>query len=105
MSDQIAQPPPDTADPLVAQASPAGWRVWLLSLTTGGRNRLAALGLALVVGFLAGGLVMFASIADDVTEGETQILDNAVLAWLQQFQSPLVDVLARTASAMGSEVV
>jgi undecaprenyl-diphosphatase len=107
MSEQTTQTTVDTSDPILAQASPSGWRAWLIALATSGRDRLAALGLALVLGFLAGGLalVVFAAIADDVSDGETERLDNAVLTWLQQFQSATVDVTARAASAMGSEVL
>ncbi len=107
MSEQTAQSPADTPDPILARASPAGWRAWLIVLATSGRERLAALGLALTLGLLLGGLalVVFASVAEDVAEGETERLDTAVLVWLQQLQSPVVDVVARASSAMGSEVV
>src|SRR6266496_1034506 len=105
MSEQTAQSPADTPDPILAQASPAGWRAWLIVLATSGRERLAALGLALTLGLLLGGLalVVFASVAEDVAEGETERLDTAVLVWLQQLQSPVVDVVARASSARSEE--
>ena len=103
------QPPvsSNAADPTLAQASPAGWRARVLTLTSTGRDRLAALGLVLVLGFVAGvvALLLFAGLADDVTEGQTMAIDTAALVWLRQFQSAAVDVFARVCSAMGSEAL
>jgi undecaprenyl-diphosphatase len=104
----LNQPPPgDLHDPSVDQASPARWRARLQLLLTNGRERLAALGIVLVLGFLFGvlALVFFADLSQDMARGDTMALDTAVLVWLRQFQGAVVDVLARAASAMGSEVL
>lgn len=99
--------PERRADPLVARGSPAGWGAWLRTLLDHGDQRLAALGLTLAVGFAAGlvSLYLFAALAFEVMRKQTDLLDLAVLAWLQQFKSPALDSLARAASYMGSEGV
>ncbi len=96
----------DVEAPL-ARASGERWRAWLRSLAEVGRRRLAALGLTLVLGFLAGvvALAVFADLSEDVMEQETMQVDLAVLAWLRQFASPGVDVVARGISLFGSEGV
>jgi membrane-associated phospholipid phosphatase len=95
------------ADPSVARASSATWWAWVCWLVTRGRERLAALGLTLVAGFVVGLLVLyaFAHLADEVMEHETQQLDNLVLHTLRQFSSPPLDALAYFVSFLGSEVV
>jgi membrane-associated phospholipid phosphatase len=95
------------ADPIVARGSPAGWSAWLRGLLEHGDQQLAALGLTLAVGFAAGllSLYLFAALAFEVLRKQTDLLDLAVLAWLQQFKTPALDVLARAASFMGSEGV
>jgi undecaprenyl-diphosphatase len=94
-------------DPVVARTSATGWRAWLGYLATAGRLRLGGLGLALVVGFGAGVLALyaFASLAEDVASQETQQLDTAVLLWLRQFSSPTLDAVATGLSLLGSEVL
>lgn len=96
-----------TQDPTVAEASPEGWRARGLWLISAGRARLAAFGLLLVVGFVieAVALMVFAALADEVSEGGTQALDVATLAWLHQVESPAIDTAARFFSALGSEVL
>jgi undecaprenyl-diphosphatase len=99
--------PHEPADPTVARASPAGWRAWLFALVLRGWDRLAALGLALLLGFGAGLLALywFALLAEEVMERDTALLDDAVLAALRQFQSPVADAAAHVISFLGSEMV
>ncbi len=94
-------------DPVVARASPTGWRAWLTYLATTGRLRLGGLGLALIVGFSAGLLALygFAALAEDVASQETQQLDTAVQVWLHQFSSPTLDVIAVGLSLLGAELL
>jgi undecaprenyl-diphosphatase len=95
------------ADPTLATATPAGWRAWAAHLLTAGSDRLAALGLALVLGFGAGlvTLYSFASLASTVAAGGTERLDFAVLLWLREFQSPTLDSIAWFCSLLGSELL
>jgi membrane-associated phospholipid phosphatase len=67
------------------------------------QRRLAGLSLSLVVGLLLGvvALYVFAALAEDVAGRETQVLDGAVLAALQQYHSPTLDLVALVVSAMG----
>ena len=83
-SQGAGQNPSPASEPVVAQASPAGWRNWLLFLVTYGRERIAALGLTLLLGFGVAllSLYAFAELADEVMEAETLQVDNAVLAAL-----------------------
>jgi membrane-associated phospholipid phosphatase len=99
--------PTTERDPTVAAASPSGWRAWLQDLIFHGRTRLAASGLALSLGFAAAllALFLFAYLADDVMEQETEYLDTAVLYALRQIHSPSLDVAARVISAFGAEVL
>ncbi|MCC6178947.1 MAG: phosphatase PAP2 family protein [Chloroflexi bacterium] len=105
-SEDQGHPPADTSlDPTVAARSPASWRAWLLALLVQGRQRLAAFGLLLVLGFIlaVGASFIFAELADEVSEGETLPVDMAALLWLRQFQSGALDVAAQVVSAFGSE--
>lgn len=93
------------ADPMVARASPAGWGAWLRALLDHGERQLASLGVTLALGFAAGllSLYLFAVLATEVARKQTDLLDLGVLAWLRQFQSPTLDVLAQAVSFLGSE--
>src|SRR5215210_8043709 len=97
------RPPGVLRDPSVDQASPGRWRARVSLFMTSGRERLAALGVVLILGFLLGvlALALFAGLSQNVAAGETMVLDTRVLVWLRQFQGPAVDVAARVASAMG----
>ena len=101
----ISTPESVATDPAVAQASPTGWRIWLVNLLTYGKGRLAALGLALVVGLGAAllSLFLFAFLADVVMGQHTVNLDNGVLMTLRQVHSPALDQAAWVASALGAE--
>ena len=96
-----------SAEPTVAQASPARWRAWLLDLVTHGKARLAALGLALTIGLGAALLALysFAVLANSVMHDETEMVDFAVLAALREVQSPELNHLAFFISLLGSEVL
>lgn len=94
-------------EPTVAAASQGGWRAWLLGLLANGKSRLGAVGLTLALGFGAGllSLYLFADVAEDVKAQESMWFDNGVLAWLHQFSSPTLDLLARVVSMLGSELL
>jgi undecaprenyl-diphosphatase len=102
-----SQNPSLANEPALAQASPTGWKNWLIFLVTFGRQRLAALGLTLVLGLGVAvlSLYAFAVLADEVMEAETLQVDNAVLATLRQMQSPSLDRAAWFMSAMGAEIL
>ena len=93
--------------PAVDRASPGRWRARVDLFITSGRERLAALGVVLVLGFMLGvlALVLFPGLSQTVVAGDTMTLDTRVLLWLRQFQGPVVDIVARVLSAMGSEVL
>jgi undecaprenyl-diphosphatase len=95
------------ANPVDAQVSQAGWRRWALFFWHHGKQRLAALGVVLVGGFLLalGALVFFADIADDILEKEAFEADSLATHVLDPFRSPVADWAMRATSAMGSEVV
>ena len=96
-----------SSDPAVAQASPSGWRAWLVGQLRSGRERLAALGLTLGLGLAVAllSLYLFAELADEVMEQDTLRLDNGVLGALRQYQSPALDWAAWLASMLGSEIL
>jgi undecaprenyl-diphosphatase len=85
----------------------AARRSWLLTLVLYGKDRLAALGLTLLLGFASAAvaLYLFAELAEHVIGEQTYLLDSAVLAWLRQFASPSLDLLMRALSVLGSEAV
>lgn len=105
VTDPVPGETPPAADPTIAQASPTGWRIWLVGLLRHGKDRLAALGLALGLGLGAAllALYVFAALADEVMEQDTVQIDNAVLAALRAHQSPTLDSLAWVCSALGAE--
>jgi undecaprenyl-diphosphatase len=94
-------------EPVVAQASLARWRAWLLDLMRYGWERIAALGLSLGLGLGAAllALYLFAALADEVMEQETLQIDTAVLVTLRAVQSPALDRAAYVVSALGAEVL
>ena len=96
-----------TADPVVAQASPTGWRIWLVNLLRHGQDRLAALGLTLGVGLGAAllSLYLFSVLADEVMERDTEQIDYAVLHVLRQAESPSLNWAAWSISLLGAEVL
>jgi undecaprenyl-diphosphatase len=102
MTNQSAQ-----REPTVASASPTRWRLWLSELVHFHKRLLGAISLTLLLGFGAAGLAfyLFADLANEVMDQETQALDLSVLHGLRQFASPTLDMLARALSVMGSEVV
>lgn len=62
--------------------------------------RLAGVSLLLVTVFtlLGAALWTFGEVADEVTEGETQTLDDRVLAFFREHASPGLDAAAHVAS-------
>jgi len=95
------------ADPVVAQASPTGWRIWLVNLLRHGQARLAALGLTLGLGLGAAllSLYLFAVLADETMGHDTEQVDYAVLHVLRQVQSPDLTRAAWFLSLLGAEVL
>lgn len=94
-------------DPVTQQQTTSGWLAWVRALVTSGRERLAQVGVTLILGFGLAVLALFAfaRLADDVLERETQALDDAVLAWMRQVASPPLDLAARGVTTLGSEAV
>jgi undecaprenyl-diphosphatase len=94
------------ADPRVASAPDQAWEGWAEDVQAR-PQQVAEFGLALVLGFVGGvvALLAFAWVAEEVLGRQTQQLDDATLAYLRQFSSPTLDVLALGVSMLGSEVV
>jgi undecaprenyl-diphosphatase len=71
------------------------------------RSLHAALGIYLLAGFaaLVATIGLFAWLADEVGEGATQQLDNAVLLWLDAHKSDLATRAALEVTALGSGLV
>jgi membrane-associated phospholipid phosphatase len=84
-----------------------GWRTWLTGLERNEQGRIAEFGAIVVAGFLAAVVVLyaFAWLATEVLDQETQALDVATLAFLQQFSSPPLTEAAQLVSLLGSEAV
>jgi membrane-associated phospholipid phosphatase len=91
--------------PAPASASPQQWWGRCRNWSRAGCRQLAALGIAPVMGVVAGvaALCAFGWLAFSVLEQTTVPFDVAMLAWLHQARSPLLDVAARGLSALGSE--
>ncbi|HEY3061766.1 MAG TPA: hypothetical protein VGL99_22565, partial [Chloroflexota bacterium] len=102
----MARPPDEELDPVIARQSEAAWRRWLDQL---GRRpeRVAGFGAIIGLAFVLGLAAMYAFIrlADEVLEQQTLALDTAASALILRYQSPAVDVLMRTLSFLGSELV
>jgi undecaprenyl-diphosphatase len=71
------------------------------------REHLAQSGSVVVAGFVAAVLVLYALalLADGVLDQQTQSIDLAVLAFLRQFSSPQVTVVAEVVSLLGSQAI
>ncbi len=78
-----------------------------MSATTRGETRAAEFSAIVVAGFGAAAvlLYLFAWLANEVLEQETQSLDTATLLYLQQFSSPSLTLAAEAVSLLGSQVV
>jgi undecaprenyl-diphosphatase len=93
-------------DPRVASGPDRQWEGWAEQVEAQ-PERVAGFGLALVLGFVGGlvALAAFAWLAEEVLGRQTQQMDDATLAYLRQFSSPTLDLLALGVSLLGSEVV
>lgn len=60
-----------------------------------------AIGLVFAVAAVAG----FATVAEEVMEGETQAMDVAVLRWMERHHTPQLDIWALEVTALGSGLV
>jgi membrane-associated phospholipid phosphatase len=102
----VARPPEAELDPVIAQRSEAAWRRWLDQL---GRRpeRVAGFSALLALAFVLGVAAMYAFIrlADEVLAQQTLALDTAASALILGYQSPQMDMLMRTSSMFGSEIV
>jgi membrane-associated phospholipid phosphatase len=78
-----------------------------VSATTRDETRAAEFSAIVVAGFGAAAvlLYLFAWLANEVLEQETQTLDTATLRYLQQFSSPSLTLAAEAISLLGSQVV
>ncbi len=94
-------------EPAVASTSNRGWQRWAATLVRWEWERLAGFGLVLVLGFLAGaGAVYgFTRLAGEMLEHETNQMDSAAAAYVQQWQSPTMNTLAWFVSLFGSELI
>jgi undecaprenyl-diphosphatase len=93
-------------DPRVASAPDGQWEGWAEQVEQR-PEKVAGFGLALVLGFAGGVLALaaFGWLAEEVLGRQTQQIDDATLAYLRQFSSPTLDMLALGVSMLGSEVV
>ena len=91
-------------DPTTQPVTPRRWRRILADVRAPGANRLEAVGVTLVLGFLLGALALyvFSDVAEGVAGNESQGLDQAVLAWLQGFANPQLDSFAVVMSTFGT---
>jgi undecaprenyl-diphosphatase len=73
---------------------------WTGSLT-------AALGLVLIIGFVAAGIAgwLFTELAETVQAGATLTLDDSILRWMASHQSPLATTAALETTALGTGTV
>jgi undecaprenyl-diphosphatase len=55
--------------------------------------------------FAAGAIIIFAQLADEVLEGDTQAFDEAVLQWFQGHRTPGLNRVAMEVTALGSGTV
>jgi undecaprenyl-diphosphatase len=87
--------------------TPAGVRAIADLLRRSLEARIAGVSLLLVTvfGLLGAALWTFGEVADEMAEGETQALDERVLALLRQRESPALDAAAYAASWAGAELV
>jgi undecaprenyl-diphosphatase len=94
-------------DPVVAAPAPSTWQRWLADLARSQQQRVAGFGLVVLLGLLAGlaAIYVFTWLASEVLEHETNDMDTAAATFTRQWQSPTMDVAARTASLLGSEIV
>jgi undecaprenyl-diphosphatase len=94
-------------DPVIAARSQAGWRRWAYELGRDDPERVASFGAVVGLGFVLGIAAMYAFIrlADDVLAQETTALDSAASEFVLRFKSPVMDVVMRTISLFGSELV
>jgi membrane-associated phospholipid phosphatase len=94
-------------DPLVEAHSQAAWRRWLNELGRDDPESVAGFGVVVGLGFVLGIAAMYAFLwlADEVLEHETTALDASASALILRWQSPAMDVVMRTVSMFGSEVI
>ena len=101
-----AETGPAPAAPPQAKARRAVWPVlrWIGHHVRGFH---AAVGTFMIVGVLLiiGCALLFAELAEDVMEGQTQAFDRAVLEWLNQQATPQLTLLALEVTALGATVV
>jgi undecaprenyl-diphosphatase len=102
-----AHPAREPGDPVVASASPRGWRAWALRVVRREPERLAGFGGALLLGAVMCVLLLyaFARLATEVLEQETTSVDLRAYEFVHGFASPALDALAPLISLLGSEAI
>lgn len=83
------------------------WDRWLRRAFERAHGLVGALGIFLVGGLLVGiaGIVAFVALASEVREGETQAFDEAVIRWMGENHSPLLDAAVVEVTALGTGIV
>ena len=83
------------------------WDRWLRAAFERAHGVIGALGIFVVGGLLAGiaGTGAFVKIASEVSEGETQAFDDAVIRWMGSHHSPALDAIVVEITALGTGTV
>lgn len=83
------------------------WDRWLRRAYERAHGLVGALGIFLVGGLVVAiaGIVAFIELASEVREGETQAFDEAVIRWMGEQHSPLLDAAVVEVTALGTGIV
>ena len=83
------------------------WDRWLRRAYERAHGLVGALGMFLVGGLVVAiaGIAAFIGIASEVLEGDTQTFDEAVIRWMGEHHSPLLDAAVVEVTALGTGIV
>ena len=83
------------------------WDRWLRRAYERAHGLVGALGIFLVGGLIVAiaGIGAFIEIASEVREGDTQTFDEAVIRWMGEQHSPLLDAAVVEVTALGTGIV